>query len=101
MPFVEKVIMFDYFLSGHDSLLHHRITHIYTLWFYKNKVMVLCFLVWIAHVESNIMLWFVLPVVALPQVIYWSSPQRRNKTMKVTYDALILMMDAFFLSGIL
>ncbi len=37
MSFVEKVIMFDYFLSGHDSLLHHRITHNSMLWFHKNK----------------------------------------------------------------
>ena len=34
---VEKVIMFDFFLLGHDSLLHHRITHISMLWFHKNK----------------------------------------------------------------
>ena len=35
--YVEKVIMFDFFLLGHDSLLHHRITHIFMLWFHKNK----------------------------------------------------------------
>ncbi len=34
---VEKVIMFDYFQLGHKSLLHYRITHIYMLWFDKNK----------------------------------------------------------------
>ncbi len=34
---VEKVIMFDFFLLGHDSLLHYRITHIYILWIHKNK----------------------------------------------------------------
>ena len=35
---VEKVIMFDFFLLGHDSLLQYRITHIYILWIHKNKV---------------------------------------------------------------
>ena len=34
---VEKVIMFDFFLLGHDSLPHYRITHISMLWFHKNK----------------------------------------------------------------
>ena len=91
---IEKVIMFDFFLLGHDSLLHHRITHISMLWFHKTKVMVHCFLVWIAHVESYIMLWSVLSVVALPQVIQRSFPRRRDKTMKVTYESLI--MDALF-----
>ena len=32
---VEKVIMFDFFLLGHDSLFRHRIT---MLWFHKNKI---------------------------------------------------------------
>ena len=62
--------------------------------FTRTKVMVLCFLVWIAHVESYIMLWLVLLVVALPQVIQWFSPHRRNKTIKVTYESLIV--DAIF-----
>ncbi len=62
--------------------------------FTRIKVMVLCFLVWIAHVESYKMLWLVLPVVALPLVIQWSFPQRRDTTMKVTYESLIL--DAIF-----
>ncbi len=35
---VEKVIMFHFFLLGHDSLLHRRITHISMLLFHKNKV---------------------------------------------------------------
>ena len=29
--------MLDFFLLGHNSLLHHRITHISMLWFHKNK----------------------------------------------------------------
>ena len=33
---VKKVIMFDFFILGHNSLLHHKITHIYILWFHKN-----------------------------------------------------------------
>ena len=40
----EKVIMFDIFLLGHDSLLHHRITRISMRWFHKNKVHGACFL---------------------------------------------------------
>ncbi len=59
--------------------------------------MVLCFLIWIAHVESYIMLWSVLSVVALPQVIQWSFPQRENKTMKVTYESLIWIPYVFSL----
>ena len=35
---VQKMIMFDLFLFGHDSLLSYRITHIYMLWVHKNKV---------------------------------------------------------------
>ena len=34
---VQKMIMFDLFLFGHDSLLSYRITHIYMLWVHKNK----------------------------------------------------------------
>ena len=34
---VEKKVMSDSFLLGHGSLLCHRITHIYMLWFQKNK----------------------------------------------------------------
>ena len=35
---VEKVIVFDFFLLGHDSLLHHMITHIYMLLYQQNTV---------------------------------------------------------------
>ncbi len=64
------------------------------------KFMVLCFLVRIAHVEYYIMLWLALPVVVPPQVIQWPFPQRRDKTMKVTCESL--MMDVLFvLTGIL
>ena len=62
--------------------------------FTRTKFMLLSFLVWIAHVESYIMLRLVLLVVALPQVIQWSFLQRRGKTMKATYASL--MMDALF-----
>ena len=34
---IEKVIMFDFFLLGCESLLYHRITHIYMMGFDKNK----------------------------------------------------------------
>ncbi len=62
--------------------------------FTRTKFMVLCFLVWIAHVKSC------KPVVAPPQVIQWSFPQRRDKTTKVTSESLLL--DALFvLTGIL
>ncbi len=68
--------------------------------FTRTKFMMLCFLVWITHVESYIMLWSVVLVVAPPQVIKWSFPQRRDATMKVTYKSL--MMDVLFLvNGIL
>ncbi len=62
--------------------------------FTGTKFMVLCFLVWIAHVESYMMLWLVLLEVAPTQVMQWYFPQRRDKTMKVTYESL--MVDAIF-----
>ena len=34
---VQKMIMIDFFLFGHDSLLSYRIAHIYVLWGHKNK----------------------------------------------------------------
>ncbi len=73
--FVEKVIMFDFFLLGHDST--GLLTFICCC-FTKTKFVVLCFLTWIAYVESYIMLGLVLPVVAPPQVIQWSSEKGHN-----------------------
>ncbi len=91
---VEKVIMFafscwDLIVSSFTGLLTFMCCG-----FTRTKFMVLCFLVWVAHFESYIMLWLVLHVVALPMVIQWSFPLKGTKLLRWLYESLI--MDAMF-----
>ena len=91
---VWKMIMIGLFLFGHDSLFSYRITHIYLLWFYKNKVHGTLLPCAVCSFRVLLFLCLVLPVVALPMVIQWSFPLRGTKLLRWLYESLI--MDAMF-----
>jgi len=79
---MKKEVILIFFLLEHCSSLVTGITHFICCGSQKTKFMVLLFLCWLLIHESYISFRLVQCVVALPKVIQWSFPHRRDLTLK-------------------
>ena len=79
---MRKEVILIFLLLEHCSSLVTGITHFISCGSQQIKFMVLLFLCWLLILESYISFRLVQCVVALPKVIQWSFPYRRDLTLK-------------------
>ncbi len=91
---MKKEVTLIFLLLEHCSSLVTWITHFICCRSQKTKFMVLLFLCWLLILESYVQFRLVLQVIALPTVIQWSFPYRRDLTLKAMQQPHF--MDAMF-----